>query len=159
MVTHAVDVMTREPSETPESIGGLNTLKAYIRFASKHFGKEAREYGIDPPRGLITVIQTTDGNMGLAEGFCEPMPRKYGRKVYLKVRSFHTRETVELARDAIKRAGGLAKIVPYTSYGSNNLRLYANANNSKEAYEVINCIYCMGHMWYDGPVIPCPDRE
>lgn len=102
--------------------------------------------------------KTEDGNMGLADGFCEPYPRKYGNKVYLRLRSFYTREAVELARDAVKRAGGLAKIVPYKSYRSNMLRLYVNANNSQSAYEVINCIYCMGRMWYDGPAIH-NDRE
>jgi ATP-dependent 26S proteasome regulatory subunit len=44
-----------EPSETANSIGGLGALKRHIRSVSRRFGKKAKAYGIDPPRGIMLV--------------------------------------------------------------------------------------------------------
>jgi SpoVK/Ycf46/Vps4 family AAA+-type ATPase len=44
-----------ETDENSKSIGGLNRLKRHIASVSKRFSPAAKEFGIDPPRGVIMI--------------------------------------------------------------------------------------------------------
>jgi AAA+ superfamily predicted ATPase len=44
-----------EAKETVGDIGGLDNLKDYLRKSKKRYSKEAEEYGLEKPRGIIAV--------------------------------------------------------------------------------------------------------
>ena len=44
-----------EASETPESVGGLDELKYWLKMREKAFSSEAREYGLPSPKGIALI--------------------------------------------------------------------------------------------------------
>jgi SpoVK/Ycf46/Vps4 family AAA+-type ATPase len=58
-----------ETDETTASIGGLKRLKKYISSVSKRFSPKAKEFGIDPPRGVL-MIGVPGGGKSLTAKAC-----------------------------------------------------------------------------------------
>lgn len=44
-----------DTTETMANVGGLNVLKQWTRRAAKRFSQEARDFGLDAPRGILLV--------------------------------------------------------------------------------------------------------
>jgi SpoVK/Ycf46/Vps4 family AAA+-type ATPase len=44
-----------EASEDMSSIGGLNNLKTWTKQAVKRFSQEAKDFGLEPPRGILLI--------------------------------------------------------------------------------------------------------
>lgn len=44
-----------EASEDMSSIGGLDNLKTWTKQASKRFSQEAKDFGLEPPRGILLI--------------------------------------------------------------------------------------------------------
>lgn len=59
------EVLELMVSETPENIGGLDKLKEWIKRRVKVFSQEARDAGVDAPRGIVLI-----GPPGTGKSLC-----------------------------------------------------------------------------------------
>lgn len=61
MLNHKIEIIKKTdllelmPPENMASVGGFDSMKAWLKLRSKAYSQEAREYGIKVPRGLLCV--------------------------------------------------------------------------------------------------------
>lgn len=91
----------------------------------------------------------TKDNFNLEAELLEPFPRKFGKRIYLRVRNFRTDTRAYTAALLIQKNGGLARVINHEAYGSRSFRVYANANGSAAAADVIRDVGHMGKKWSD----------
>lgn len=100
--------------ESPASmdhIGGLGVLKAWLAAREKGFGEKAREFGIDPPRGMLLLGVQGAGKSLCAKAVATAWKRPLLRMDPSVLYDRYVGESENRLRNALRQAEAMAPIV------------------------------------------------
>lgn len=97
--------------DTMENVGGLDNLKAYIQTRRVCFDDAAREFGIDPPKGILLVGPPGTGKSLCAKAAASILGIPAIRFDVSTVRSSLVGESEKRMKSALKLIEGMAPVV------------------------------------------------
>lgn len=105
------EILELYPTVDMSEVGGMNRLKDWVAVRSNCYSDEAREFGIEPPKGVVTVGVPGTGKSLVAKAIASSLGVPLVRMDFARVFSKYVGDSESRVRAALKMAEAMAPCV------------------------------------------------
>lgn len=114
MVVRQSEILELTHPESIDSVGGMQRLKEWLQARSYCYSEQAKEFGVDPPKGMVLVGVPGTGKSLCAKATASILGVPLVRLDFGRVFSRYVGDSESRVRDALKMVESMAPVVLFS---------------------------------------------
>lgn len=110
-IVNSSDILELYKPESIEEVGGMENLKDWVRRRSRCYSDEAKEFGVEPPKGMVLVGPPGTGKSLVAKAISGELGVPLVRMDFGRVFSSYVGSSENRIRSALRQVEAMAPVV------------------------------------------------